>query len=458
MAAEPQPGFLQNLWANRPGVIIAVVLLIFLVICLACVTLSVAVWQTAIGNDRPGVGEPTPFPEGISIVGRDPLIVGMSESDTISVTLDLPTTLRLGGETFAVQSQAVTADGLWSPQLPDEQTAVWVYGSIINYIVGLPASAANRTLLTQLNPGDEVRLTTGSGFDFTFTIDGRRLVPVGDRQIFAQTRPGITLLLLGDQSDGVDQRLVVEGSYVVGESAAAGAGDVVELGETVQLDDLQLTVTGATYMPDRPEVPSGFAFYLVDFEIQNVGLTAVDVAQYQFILKDEVGNQFALSPVASQLGNYPPLAGFINAGQSRQASAGYQIPRGLLSPSLNWVVNRSGSPSQIQVSIPFSGSPQAARGAAITLQDVEVSEDRTGLIITGEVANLGQQPLVISEENVSLRTDDGASYLLLSTNPAFPWSVPPGQTIQFRVTYQRPPANSAIFTVLSQPFQLTGLR
>jgi hypothetical protein len=258
MAAEPQQGFFQDLWARRPGVIVAVVLLIVLLVCLACIALSVAVWQTVQGNDRPAVGEPTPFPEGITVVGRDPLIVGMSESETISVTLDLPTTLRLGGETYAVQSQAVTADGLWSPQVADEQTAVWVYGTIINYIVGLPASSANRTLLTQLNPGDEIHLTTGSGFDFTFTVDGRRLVPVSDRQIFAQNRPGITLLLLGDQTDGADQRLVVEGSYVVNESTAAGAADVVELGETVQLGDLQITVTGATYMPDRPEVPSGF--------------------------------------------------------------------------------------------------------------------------------------------------------------------------------------------------------
>lgn len=71
---------------------------------------------------------------------------------------------------------------------------------------------------------------------------------------------------------------------------------------------------------------------------------------------------------------------------------------------------------------------------------------------------MGEQPLVISEENISLRTADGASYLLLSTNPAFPWSIPSGQALQFRVTYQSPPADSAIFTVLNQPFQLTSLR
>jgi hypothetical protein len=453
-----EQGFFQELWATRPGLVIAAVLMVVLFICLSCVALSVAVWQTVSGGDGVVAVEPTPFPEGVGITPIDPLVVGISESETISVTLDLPTTLRLGGQTFAVTPQTVTADGLWSPQLSDAETAVWVYGTIINYIVGLPTSNENRTLLTQLAPGDEIRLTTRGGVDYTFTVDERRTVAVTDRQIFAQNRPGITLVLTGDRADGVDQRLVVKGSYVVSETAAFGGDDQVELGETTQLDDLRITVTGATYLPDRPELPAGFAFYLVDYEIENVGLTAVDIPQYQFTLRDEVGNQFAVSPVASQLGNYPPLTSFLNAGQSRQATAGYQIPRGLLSPTLNWVVSRSGSPGQIQVSIPFSGSPQAALSTSVSLQQANVTEDRTALVITGLVANMGGQPVVISEENITLRTADGAAYLLLSTNPAFPWSVPPGQSVQFSVTYQRPPDNSAVFTILNQPFQLTGLR
>lgn len=455
---EPQQGFFQEIWATRPGCVMAVGLVVVLLFCLGCVALSVAVWQTVAGPGTTVVADPTPFPEGSSVLPSDPLVVGISESETISVTLDLPATLRLSGTDFVVQTQAVAADGLWSPQLSDAETAVWVYGTIINYVVGLPASPENRALLTNLAPGDELRLTTRSGIDFTFAVDGRRTVPVTDRQIFAQNRPGITLVLLGDRADGVDQRLVVEGSYLASEATLLSNDNQVELGETARLDDLQITATSATYLPDRPEVPAGFAFYLVNYEIQNLGLTAVDTSQYQFTLRDEIGNQFATSPVASQLGNYPPLPSFINAGQSRQATVGYQIPRGLLSPSLNWVVSRSGSPGQIQVSIPFSGSPQAARGASVSLQEVTVTEDRTGLIITGEVANMGEQPLVISEENVSLRTADGASYLLLSTNPAFPWSIPSGQALQFRVTYQSPPADSAIFTVLNQPFQLTSLR
>jgi hypothetical protein len=66
---------------------------------------------------------------------------------------------------------------------------------------------------------------------------------------------------------------------------------------------------------------------------------------------------------------------------------------------------------------------------------------------------------VVTEREISLGTADGSTYLMLSTNPAFPWAVAAGQTRQFTVTFQRPlQSDSAIFTVLNQPFQLSNLQ
>ena len=108
--------------------------------------------------------------------------------------------------------------------------------------------------------------------------------------------------------------------------------------------------------------------------------------------------------------------------------------------------------------IPFSGS-SAAEGAAITLQSVEVSEDLASMSMTGQVTNSGLQPIVIAQADVTLRTPDGASYLVMSSNPPFPWTVPSGQTLQYAVTFQRPfTADTAVFTVLNQPFQLDNLQ
>ena len=401
-------------------------------------------------------GTPTPFGNDADdgLFGGDPLVVGMSESATISVTLESPVTLGLAGEQFNVQTQVIGADGTWVPATDDAGTAVWVYGSIVNYLIGVPDSDENRALLEGLAPGDEMMLTTRAGTRFTFSFNSRTTVPVTNRDVFAQTTPGITLVLLG--SEGTE-RLVVNGRYVVAE-ADSQVGNVVNLGETAQLENVQITVNSTTYIADRAEIPPGFALFVVDYEIQNVGLTALDSGSLQLGLVDNLGNQYVLNPLATQLGNFPTLAGFLNANQVTQASAGYQIPLGLESDTLSWVVTNSNSGAQVYVTLPFTGGAAAAAGSSVTLARVDVSTDLTSLILGGQVTNLGTQPVVITESDVSLQTQDGSIYLLLSTNPPFPWTVPPGQTLQFFLTYQLPPTDAAVFRVLNQGFQLTGLR
>jgi hypothetical protein len=400
---------------------------------------------------------PTPFPQPTGpAVPSQPLIQGISDSETVSVTLDIPAAMTVAGQEFAVEPQTIAADGLWNPQLPDDNTGAWVYGSIVNYIIGLPTSDENRALLEGLAPGQEILLTTRQNVEHRFTFDSRSLVPATDRSVFSQQSPGITLLLLG--APGAE-RLVVKGRYVVGQATSTDPGNSVGLGEPVQLGDLQITANDTAYLAGRPEAPPGFAFFVIDFTAQNVGLTAVDSSSYNFILRDELGNQYVQNPIASQLGSNPPLGGFINAGQSAAATVGYQIPTGLVSPMLNWTIMQVGTGSQVEILLPFTGGEQAGQSAIVSLVEAQVTQDLNNLIIIGQITNIASQPVVVTREDVSLRTATGSDYVLLSSNPPFPWSVPPGQTLQFSATYQRPLAtNEATFTVLNQPFQLSGLQ
>jgi hypothetical protein len=224
--------------------------------------------------------ESTPAPVDTRVAAAVPtavsyLIVG--SSGTVSQTLESPTTLLVGGREFGVQAQLIPADGIWLPAAQGEQTAVWVYGSIINYIIGLRDSEANQALLEQLALGDEIVLMTRGEREFVFSFNNRQQVPATNRDIFAQTAPGITLVLLGDEQ-GAD-RLVVQGTYVAPDPESGSSANVVEIGEPAQLENAQITVNGATYLPDRPEAPPGFAFFLVDYQIQNTGLTALDTSQ-----------------------------------------------------------------------------------------------------------------------------------------------------------------------------------
>lgn len=410
------------------------------------------------GTSQESIIVPTPFPvdttDGSSAL--QPVVVGVSDSGTFSVTLDIPTELTVGNRQFAVEAERIGADGLWSPPSTDENTALWVNGSVVNYVFGLSESDNNRALLESLVPGDTISLITRQGVTHDFAFDSRAEVPTSDRSVFSQQTPGVTVTLLGGPGD---TRLVVRGRYEVAAAAGNVSNNVVQLGETAQLGELQITPLATSYLADRPEAPPGFSFYLVDFTLQNVGLTAIDTANYRFILSDELGNQYAANPIAGRLGNNLPLSGFINAGQSMAATVGYQIPNGLVSPTLTWTVANAQDGTQIQAILPFTGGGQTAQNVQVSIVDVVITPDLGNMIISGQITNISNQPLVVVREDLSLQTVAGSDFLLLATNPAFPWTVPPNQTLQFIVTYQRPfVENEAIFKVLNQPFQLSGLQ
>lgn len=456
MSADPQPQsgrLVQRLTANPALLLLAIVAIVAL---LAACIMGFLLLRPNLGGETAGPADiPTPFADATQpAASNQPVIVGVSDSGTYSVTLDIPTTLTLLDQQRAVQPESIGVDGLWAPELGDENAA-WVNGTVVNYVFGLPDTNENRALLESLAPGNEIAVTTRGGRTHTFAFDSRSQVPESDRSVYNQQTPGITLILLGGEAA---DRLVIKGRYEVAAADPGASSNVIQLAETARLGDVQVSPQANSFLTGRPEAPPGFGFFLIDFTLQNVGLTAVDATAYRFTLSDELGNQYALNPIASRLGNYPPLGGFINAGQSISATAGYQIPAGLVSPTLTWTVTAPDG-AQIEAVLPFTAGGAAGQSAVISLQEATITPDLNNLIIVGQVTNMGAQPLVITAEDISLRTPTGSDYLLLATNPPFPWTVPPNQTLQFAVTYQRPiGSTSAVFTILGQPFELSGLQ
>jgi hypothetical protein len=450
-----------NLLSGRLPIIflIALVVISLMAVCGLGYALFRSTGENASDADT---AEPTPFPEtGGSVPsgssGGEAIVYGISDTTTISVTLDAPVTLNVSGRSLVVQTVKINPDGTWSPPISGEDTVGWVYGSIVNYIMALTPDGENKAMLESLMPGEQMVITTQSGAEFVYEFESSSLVAVNDQSSFTQLTPGLTLALL---EEGEDQRLIANGRFLLTESVAGAdnSESLVEVGETAQLSDVQVTVTGVSYLPNDPNTPPGFAFFVVDFQIFNTGTTAVDVSILQLTLIDEIGNQYALNPVASRLGEYAPLTGgFLNAGDSLPVSVGYQVPDGLVSTSVILTVVRTDTGEQVLVNIPFSGS-NAVQNTTITLQSVEVATDLASMNLVGLITNNGDQPVWATQEDVWLRTADGASYLMLSTNPAFPWTVPPGQTLQYAVTFQTPVgADTAVFNVLNQSFQLTNL-
>lgn len=441
-----------------------IVLSILVVISLIAVCgLGYALFRST-GDDASGgaEAEPTPFSQqGGAVPSGGPqneaLVYGISDSTTVSVTLDAPVSLSIAGRNLVVQPLSVNPDGTWAPPISGENSVGWVFGSIVNYLMALNPTDENKAMLEALVPGDQMVIVTQSGSELIFEFESSSLVAVNDQSSFSQLTPSMTLALM---EEGDDQRLIAHGRYVMTESTrgTSSSGATVNVGETAQLSDVQVTVTGVSYLPNNPNSPPGFAFFVVDFQIFNAGTTAIDISTLQLTLIDEIGNQYALNPVASRLGEYAPLTGgFLNAGDSLPISVGYQVPEGLVSTSVTLTVRRTDTGEQVQVNIPFSGS-SAVFNTNIVLQSVEISADLTSMNLVGQIINNGDQPVIATQEDVWLRTADGSSYLMLSTNPAFPWTIPPGQTLQYGVTFQTPRGQqTAIFNVLNQPFQLTNL-
>lgn len=447
----------RELAAGRTPLLVAVGA-ILVGLCLLLV-FAVLLLRDRDGLDVVDGSDPTPFPTAAVSATTEVIVGGLAGGTPISLTLNAPSTLIIGTQTFSIRPEPVAADGSWSPEVGDNQTAAWVYGTLINYVLGLAGSDENQEMLESLAPGSEIVLTLRDGTQHTFAVTSREFVPTSRSDLFAQNLPGITIVLLNAAGN---ERLLVRGDYVVDTTAGGAAppsgGNQVELGEIAQLDNLRLTVTGATSLYDRPEAPAGFIFYLVDLQLENVGTEALDLGQLRFVLRDDLGNQYALNPQGSNLGNNPPPTGAVAPGESRLASLAYQLPSGLTSPTVSLLIGREGGTGQVQVTLPFAGAgEEAAESAAVALQNAQVSDDGTTITLLGQVTNNGSQPLLVNETDVTL-TANGTVHLILATNPAFPWVVPPGQTVPFTLSFQRPAGAEAIFTLLNRPFQLSGLR
>lgn len=418
------------------------------------IVLSVALFRGGQNGRADDNLSPTPFSNNPA-PGEAPIVFGVSQTEVVTASLNAPMNLSIGPKAFELRAERLSADGVWTPDFASDDEAIWVYGSVVNYVIGIPDSSENRALIEQQQVGDEIVLNTQQGNQLAFSVESRNTVPTTNTDVFRQTQPGITIVLTGAQGD---ERLVLFGRYEADE-AEDRTGSGVGLNETAQLEDLQVTVTSVSFVPDRPEVPDGFAFYQVNYEIQNVGLTAYDTAQLTFVLLDGTGNQYALNAVASQVGNFPALTGFLNAGEIRQATAGYQIPLGLSSSALSWVVTKMNSGAQLQFIIPFTGSPTSSgRNTQVVLSSADVGPNLTTLVLTGEIINLNTQPIVVTAQDIVLQGTDGSSYLLLSTNPALPWTVAPGESLPFSLIYQPPVTDTAVFTLYNQSFQLSGFR
>jgi hypothetical protein len=447
-----EPAGLSGLFHNQPPWLVAIVLVAFVLVIVLGVLAFRPDSQTAGGKATP---ESTFAPEYV-LPAADSLL---TVSGTPVPQASVPISLTVKGISFTVLPSRVQEDGELRFPAGESGTAVWVYGTIVNFVMGVEQTKANNALVESLAAGDEITMTTTSGVVYRFGFTSRDALDMTDPELFSQRRPGLTLATLGGKSEN---RVVVRTTYLgMKEGVEEASSPVVSVGEPAQLGDIRLTILGTSYIYEGEGVPEGWAFYLVEFQIENFSQQVLDPNRFRMQLQDGAGNTYSVNLPASQAGTFGYLMLTIPPNTVAQGTAGYLVPAPLQGPKLSWSFSRLDSPENVVKALIDCQSPQQAvdprQLAVVSLAGAELSGDRTLISVWGTVTNNSEEAISVRAEDATLRGGEN-TMAIRSADPAFPWTIQPGVSVSFRLAFQPPATPVATFTVLSQPFELRGLQ
>ncbi len=368
----------------------------------------------------------------------------------------IPKKLFVRDRTFDITPVAVQK-GKW-PVSTGDKNATWVFGTLVNYLIGLPNTSENRDLLQAVSESDEIALELSDGQTIVFKFDAQQLVSPNSEDIFSQHHPGLTMLLVGD--DG-SERLVVTANYDVEKSEAnrSVSSNVVAINTPIEIGPTRVKVLSGRLVENAPGVPVGSAFYLVDFTAENISEEAINVADFQFELMDFSGQKYKLSDTASKLGPNPPPGGQLLPGLSATFTTGFEVPSNITGPILTWIFKPSATfRGQANVVVPLLGptpTPDPRSQAQVQISQAYYSSDQSQIIIVGSLSNPSTALIPVGTADISLSTPEGVLATLSNADPLLPWRVAPNDTIDFTLTFSRLPSSTAILKILNSRFELT---
>jgi len=396
---------------------------------------------------------PTPFTSPLTpTVSCEPPVIS---SDDVEVAASLPISLTVAGESFPIVTTTPDPEG-WSYPADSSGAAAWICGLVVNYVVGLEPTAENQDLLTNLRPGDEIKLHLSNGTVFFFRFIERRETEANDPSVFAQTQPRLTLIL--EKEEGAWQ-VAVANYATETEPVESASGQLAQPGEPMRIGEIEVTVVRGHYERGYPDLAPGTMYYMVEFTIQNTGATSLNPELFNMRLQDNVGSVYLPSPAASALGEYGLLDEQIPPGSTVEGTAGYLAPETLAGPTLIWTF-RPWPDSELRAStiIPYEEldtEPDSAGRAVVSITDAFLDEDL--LIIEGEVRNAGEGSITIEQEDISLSSSAGLSELL-GAAPTLPWTIEPGQTQIIELQYEKPSASAAVLSLAGYSFDIGGIQ
>ncbi len=209
---------------------------------------------------KPGSRSPVPANDasGAEVTALSEGIDALVTSGDVRIPLVVPRTLEilpgdgLTATTFAVVPVQVEESD-WPCPVKDfdgQPAACWVFGSVVNYLIGIPASPTAEELATRLQAhGGQMRLRLSTERVVTFRVVQVKGIERHQTEALAQRRFALTVPLLSQ--DGT-QRMLMVGEYDPGPDLGAlpislpGTVDPAQahtltLGQSIQLGGLELT-------------------------------------------------------------------------------------------------------------------------------------------------------------------------------------------------------------------------
>lgn len=200
---------------------------------------ATAAAQAAAGGG--GITPTPPLPEISGAAEALQTIGSLGGTLTIGRPSAIELTYRRTEETIAlpIDPSQPTAKGEMryseATMLSDNPVAVWLFGTVLNYAIGMPQS-----LVQNLAPGDQIRLSTDTGAALQFIV-----AEIGTGasheapQLLSQNRLGLTLFALPAASEG--DVAFVRANYDLTQEAGQGP-EIYEVGEPVGLGETRLQV------------------------------------------------------------------------------------------------------------------------------------------------------------------------------------------------------------------------
>ena len=355
-----------------------------------------------------------------------------------------PTQLSVAGTSFPVVA-VLPEQGRWPLPTEQQELAMWMYGTVINYVVGLPYASTTESLLSGLSSADRITLTLENGTQLAFGSPQGKRVDSGDTAPMSQDRPGLTLMVLGGDQPA---RLIVTARYLP---------EAVLPTAEKNVDGLIVRVVSSGLVENATPDGADSWYFVVEYQITNTLASAVDPTYFDMVLEDAAGQRHVLNEPATVLGDAGRLTALVGAGDSVRGSAGYVIPRTISAP-LVWRFRADPtSADQATVVLDFEPPRPGPAEPDVELYEVFLDADRDVIVISGTVYNDGESDLRVAAEAVEVTSGSGRSNLEIST-PLLPWTIPPDDYQDFELQFAVPQdADSVLLNVLGFTFEIEGL-